>query len=101
MVTTKDFGTINEIKTQAALLNSTIICGPQYNLVSQFRCNGSDGYISFLDNLLGIRETANISLNTIQYDIKLYDDLYTMNKDLEELNNINNKARMLSGFCFE
>src|SRR5690606_35015787 len=54
IVTTKDFGSINEIVKQARLLGSEVIVGEDYKLTSQFRCNGSDGYIAFLDHTLGI-----------------------------------------------
>jgi uncharacterized protein len=32
------------------------------NLESQFRCNGSGGYLAWLDDVLQIRETANSDL---------------------------------------
>ena len=38
-------------------------------LVSQFRCNGSDGYLSWLDNTLDIRRTANWDMEEVDYDI--------------------------------
>lgn len=42
-------------------------------LVSQFRCNGSDGYLAWLDQALEIRETANYDLDGIDYDIRICD----------------------------
>ena len=69
-------------------------------LASQFRCGGSDGYLAFLDNLLGIRETANSDLIDIDYDVRVFDDPNKMRDALRELNKINNKARMLAGYCY-
>ena len=40
-------------------------------LVSKFRCNGSDGYLAWLDQALEIRETANYDLDEIDYDIRI------------------------------
>ena len=39
--------------------------------MSQFRCNGSDGYLAWLDNVLGIRETANYDLEGIDFDFRV------------------------------
>ena len=101
IVTTKDFGSISEIEKQAKLLGSTVFKGEEYKLTSQFRCNGSDGYIAFLDHLLQIRETANFDGFDLDYDLRLYDDPNQMKSDLYEINKKSNKARMIAGYCYE
>lgn len=101
IVTTKDFGSIEEIKKQAKLLGSEVFSGEDYKLTSQFRCNGSDGYISFLDHILGIRDTANYDGFDLDYDIRIYDDPVMMRDELREINHINNKSRMIAGYCYE
>lgn len=101
VVTTKDFGSIDEIKKQAKKLGSKVFSGDDFKLTSQFRCNGSDGYIAFLDHTLGIRETANYDGFDLDYDIKIYDDPILMRDDLRKLNEINNKTRMIAGYCYE
>jgi DUF2075 family protein len=98
-VTTTDYATIDLIKEKAALYNSKVYSGDNFLLTSQFRCNGSDAYIAFIDDLLGIRETANKVLN-LNYDIKVYDDLNKLRSDLEKKNNVNNKSRILAGYCY-
>ena len=35
------------------------------------------------------------------YDLKVYDDPVKMRDDLRELNTINNKSRMIAGYCYE
>ena len=100
VVTTKDIGSIDEIKKWAKVLGSQIHYGDDLKLASQFRCGGSDGYLAFLDNLLGIRETANIDLLDIDYDVRVFDDPNKMRDELRELNKKNNKARMLAGYCY-
>lgn len=72
-----------------------------YELVSQFRCDGSDGYISFLNNLLELKRTANTSFEFNKLKVKVFDDPVAMRDELRELNRINNKARMISGYCFD
>lgn len=100
-VTTKDFGSVAEIKKQANLLNSQLFYGEDYQLVSQFRCNGSDGYLAFLDDVLGIRKTANYDGFEMDYDIKVYDDLTLMKENLSKLNEINNKTRIVAGYTYD
>ena len=100
-VTVKDLGTIDAIKFYANKYHSKIIDDPSLTLKSQFRCNGSDGYMQFLDNLLGIRETPNTSLEGLDYDIRVFDSPTKMREALEEINKINNKARIVAGYCYE
>ena len=101
IVTGKDIGSVAEIKKWADALGSHLFCGKEYNLTSQFRCNGSDGYIAFLNDLLGIRSTANYNGFSMEYDLKVYDDPCQMREDLRVKNNVNNKSRMLAGYCYE
>lgn len=72
-----------------------------FELVSQFRCDGSDGYISFLDNLLGLRVTANPTFEFNKLEVKVFDDPNAMRDELRKLNQINNKARMIAGYCYD
>lgn len=101
IVTTKDFGSVEEIKKQAQILGSKLFYGEEYNLTSQFRCNGSDGYLAFLDDVLQIRETANYDGFDMEYDIEIYDDPNIMREDLRNINKINNKARIVAGYCYD
>lgn len=70
-------------------------------LSSQFRCNGSDGYLAWLDNTLQIRETANIELDTEEYDFRVFDNPNKLRDAIFEKNQINNKARLVAGYCWE
>ena len=99
-VTTSDIGSIDLIKYYAEQENSALISGDELKLVSQFRCNGSDGYLAFLDNLLGIRKTANTTLD-MDYDIKVFDNPNEMREAVRQKNQISNKSRILAGYCYE
>lgn len=98
-ITVKDKYDVNSIIAYAHKENA-IIHKP-YELVSQFRCDGSDGYISFLDNLLEIKQTANTKFEFNKLKIKVFDDAVLMREELRELNKINNKARMIAGYCYD
>ena len=99
IVTTKDIGSVSEIKKWAKELGSTVHESEDLTLASQFRCNGSDGYLAFLDNLLGIRETANFKFD-FDYDVKVFDDPSEMYEALKKTN-IRNKSRMIAGYTYE
>lgn len=68
---------------------------------SQFRCNGSDGYIAFINDVFGIRHTANWNEFDEDYDLQIFDNPCTMREVLREKNLINNKSRLLAGYCYE
>ena len=101
-VTTKDIGSVEEISKWCKELKSTIIMREETKLYSQFRCNGSDAYIQFIDHLLQRgRETMSSSLSELNYDFRVFDDPCEMREALREKNAINNKARMVAGYCYD
>lgn len=97
-VTTADIGSVDEIEKWARLEGSEII---NLELTSQFRCNGSDGYLSWLDNTLQIRETANESLDGIDYEIRICDTPQEMERLIREKNRQRNRSRIIAGYCWE
>lgn len=97
-VTFKDIGETGTIKDWATRLGATV---HQLELQSQFRCNGSDGYLAWLDNTLEIRETANESLNGINYDFRVFDSPNELRDAIVRRNRINNKARLVAGYCWD
>ena len=101
-VTTKDIGSVQEISKWCKTLGSTIIMREETKLYSQFRCNGSDAYIQFIDHLLQRgKETLAVSLPELNYDFQIFDDPTQMREALLEKNAINNKARMVAGYCYD
>ena len=98
-ISTKDIGSIKEIKKWAALLGSKVHFNDSLVLSSQFRCNGSDSYLAFLDDVLGIRSTANYNYFDLDYDIKIFDDPNMMKEELKKTNT-NNKSRLIAGYCY-
>lgn len=97
-VTLKDIGTVNEIKKWADQLDSQVI---EMELLSQFRCNGSDGYLAWIDETLEIRETANFDMKDIDYDIKIVDSPNEVRNLIIERNKVRNNSRILAGYCWE
>lgn len=100
-ITTKDIGSIDEINKWAKELNSRVIMNEETTLISQFRCNGSDQYIQLLNNILQIGEPVDIDINELNFDIKIFDDPNELRDELRKKNEINNKARMVAGYCYD
>lgn len=97
-VTLSDIGTVAEIKKWASELGSEMM---ELELLSQFRCNGSDGYLAWLDDVLEIRETANFDMKDVDYDIRIIDSPTEVRNLIIETNKAHNHSRMLAGYCWE
>ena len=101
-VTTKDIGSIAEIRKWCEATGSRLIMNGETRLVSQFRCNGSDAYIQFVDGLLQrTPETVAVDLSELNYDFRVFDDPSEMRDALREINALSNKARMVAGYCYD
>ena len=101
-VTTKDIGSIKEIQYWCKELGSRLIITDETKLVSQFRCNGSDAYIQFIDDLLQrLPETVHVDLSELNFDFKVFDNPNEMREALRDKNQINNKSRMVAGYCYD
>lgn len=96
-VTVKDIGSVGEIKRWAAVNGAEVY---EEELTSQFRCNGSDGYLAWLDDVLEIRETANYDIQGIDYDFEVLDSPDEMRQKVIERNQGSNKSRILAGYCW-
>jgi hypothetical protein len=94
----KDIGTSKEISDIAIGQGAQVA---KLKLESQFRCNGSDGYLSWLDNTLQITNTANIKLSNNTFDFRIFEDPNELRRVIEEKNLINNKSRIVAGYCWD
>ncbi len=97
----KDYGTIENIIKFAKEAGATIHMDDKYILKSQFRCNGSDEYIAWLDSVL-YNKIFESSYTEVDYDIQIFEDICEMKKAIVEKNNHSKQpSRMLSGDVFE
>ncbi|NTU73783.1 DUF2075 domain-containing protein [Candidatus Roizmanbacteria bacterium] len=96
-VTLKDIGEKSEIIRWAENIGAKVT---SLELGSQFRCNGSDGYLAWIDDILQIKSTANESLEGIDFDFQAMDSPRNIHDLIIQKNAIANKARMLAGYCW-
>jgi DUF2075 family protein len=98
IVTLSDIGHSREIEEWAEKSGADI---SRLELESQFRCAGSDGYLAWLDDTLGIRPTANQEFDHGSFDFRVVDspsDLYAL---IAARNQSNNKSRVVAGYCWD
>jgi len=96
----KDFGTIENIRNAAIEENAEIIDDERFVLRSQFRCNGSDEYISWVESVL-YNKPYNNGDKLKDYEIKVFDSPSQMYQLIKTKNSISNTpSRMLSGDVF-
>jgi DUF2075 family protein len=97
-VTFKDIGESAEIERRAHLAGASVTT---LALASQFRCNGSNGYLAWLDDIIGIRPTANDHLDAQEFDFRVFESPETLRREIAEKNRASNKARMVAGYCWD
>lgn len=97
IVTTKDIGSTNEIRKWCRFFDAQVY---EDTLISQFRCNGSDSYLSWIDNVLEINPEATDDFDC-DYDIRICDTPDEVRQLILEKNKINNKSRMVAGYCWK
>lgn len=84
------------IKNQCKIYND-------YELEVQFRCSGSEAFVNWINNTLGIRRTANVIWNAKEEEF----DFQIVNSPQELENMIQSKvaegftARLTAGFCWK
>jgi DUF2075 family protein/SOS-response transcriptional repressor LexA len=97
-VTLKDVGRNDAIRAWALELGAEVT---EARLESQFRCSGSDGYLSWLDHTLQIRETANVELDTSEFDFRVFDSPSALHAAIVDRNGADNRARVVAGYCWK
>lgn len=98
MVTLNDIGHSTELERWAKSLGAQVT---HLELSSQFRCNGSDGYLSWLDDVLGIRRTAGEAPSPQEFDFRVFDSPVALHEAIAAKNRHNNKSRVVAGYCWD
>lgn len=96
-VTWSDVGEISRIKAYAAKLGADV---EMLELTSQFRCGGSDDYMVWLDDTLGLQNVPENYFSRDKFDFKIFDSVSELHDEIRGKNKVNNKARMVAGYCW-
>ncbi|NDL67544.1 DUF2075 domain-containing protein [Anaerotalea alkaliphila] len=99
MIRPSDIGSYDHVKERAKALGCTVY---EYELEAQFRCAGSQGYLNWIDDVLGIRETANASgwENMDGLEFRILEDPNEMLRILQERQEEGYDARMVAGYAW-
>jgi len=100
IVRPNEIGSVEYIKQYANAEGCLI---EEYELENQFRCNGSDGFINWVDNTLQIRKTANVlwSVTDSTFDFKIFGTPLEVETAIREKVNQGLSGRMTAGFCWK
>jgi len=71
-------------------------------LEAQFRCAGSDGFVNWIDNTLGIRETANVLWNQREesFEFRIFPTPQLLEQAIRQRSSEGHSARVTAGFCW-
>lgn len=94
-----EIGSTKLIKETADKFGAEIF---DFELKTQFRCNGSDGYMNWVDNTLDIRETDHTYLTKNEkMDFRIFDSPVELYEAIKAKNaEKQNSARLVAGFCW-
>jgi len=102
IVRPNEIGSVKLIKDHAIKLGVEPENIHEYELKTQFRCSGSDTYLQWLDNILGVRQTDYQFLTReLKMEFKIFDDPVELKRAIDEKNKEKrNSARIVAGFCW-
>jgi uncharacterized protein len=73
----------------------------EYKLEAQFRCSGSDAFVNWIDNTLGIERTANILwTGEERFEFKIFDSPGSLERAIRVHAEAGATARLVAGFCW-
>jgi hypothetical protein len=98
VVRPKEIGSVNYIKEYGEKYKCRIF---EYELEAQFRCNGSDAFVNWINNTLGIKKTANAIWENKDFDFKIFESPHAVERTIFEKVNDGNSGRMSAGFCWK
>jgi hypothetical protein len=94
-----EIGSTRLIQETAQKFNAEIF---DFELKTQFRCSGSDGYMNWIDNTLDTRETDHLYLTKNEkMEFKIFDNPTALYEAIKAKNSEKaNSARLVAGFCW-
>ena len=92
-----EIGSTNLIKEAAERYGAHV---EECELKAQFRCNGCDDYMKWIDHIL-YNEPITSVFNLNEFDLRIFDDIQEMYNKLVKQNNMEGQdARLMAGFCW-
>jgi len=93
-----EIGHSNVIREAAHRLGVRLV---ELELDLQFRCGGSEGYVQWVDRLLGFSDQGDLSWRTQQaYEVTVETDMPRLDRRLRTLQHQNYRCRIIAGYCW-
>lgn len=93
-----EVGSKDLIRYHATAMGASVF---EYELDIQFRCGGSDGFVSWIDNSLGLDRTANVIWEgDDNFDLDIVDSPEELHALINERDARGDTARLVAGFCW-
>lgn len=98
VVRPNEIGSASFIKESASQNNCKI---QEFELDVQFRCAGSENFVNWVNNTLGIEKTANVIWDqSDKFDFKIFETPFELESAIKEKADQGFTARMTAGFCW-
>lgn len=99
VIRSAEIGSTDLIKQYAERLGCVL---EEVELVSQFRCNGSENYLDWIEASLGYSSEKRVLKKEDNYDFKVFSSPHELYSALTEKNNGTSvTSRLVAGFCWE
>lgn len=99
VVRPNEIGSVEYIKKIAADKKCKVY---EYELEAQFRCNGSDAFVSWINNTLGIKRTAHVIWDQHEeFDFKVFLNPSDLEDAIREKVKRGFTGRVTAGFCWD
>ena len=93
-----EIGSVQYIKEFAQKKHCRVF---EYELEAQFRCNGSDAFVNWVNNTLGIKRTANVIWDQFEeFDFKIFENPVELENAIKDRVREGYTGRVTAGFCW-
>jgi DUF2075 family protein len=94
-----EIGTVDYLRTEATAHGCAV---REYKLEAQFRCAGSDGFVNWVNNTLGIARTANVLWDDDErFEFRIFSSPESLESAIRRKVVQGVSARMTAGYCWK
>lgn len=99
IVRPNEIGSVEYIKQSAGAKGHKVF---EYELEAQFRCNGSEAFVNWINNTLGIKRTANVIWDQHEeFDFKILQSPQLLENAIRQKVREGFTGRVTAGFCWD
>ncbi len=93
-----EVGSVDLIRGTAAALDCSY---DELELSTQFRCSGSDNYLQWLNEVLGITPPSGMVLDRTSFDFRIMNSIDELHAEILRAFKSGKTARLTAGFCWK